>query len=93
MGNLFDLVPNLWQFLTLVFVLMAVFAFTPVVQSLLFKVSSLLVYPFICRKCLSFWLNLFVCVVLAYVWSPCFVIWGAVTSSIIAYCIHYTEKN
>lgn len=87
------MIPTLLQFIALLAVLFFSIWFTPVFQSFILKMDSFVIYPFVCAKCCSFWLNLIINVLLAYIWSKWFLLWGLVTSIVLAVMHIYSEKH
>lgn len=87
------MIPTLLQFITLLAVLFFSIWFTPVFQSFILKMDSFVIYPFVCVKCCSFWLNLIINVLLAYIWSKWFLLWGLITSVVLAVMHIYSEKH
>lgn len=87
------MIPTLLQFIALLAVLFFSIWFTPVFQSFILKMDSFVIYPFVCAKCCSFWMNLIINVLLAYIWSKWFLLWGLVTSIVLAVMHIYSEKH
>lgn len=87
------LIPDLWQFLTLLFIMFFTIFFVPVFQSFILQFESFMLYPFICVKCCSFWMCLILNVILAYIWNPMFFLWGLITASVLAYMHIYTASH
>lgn len=87
------MIPTLLQFIALLAVLFFSIWFTPVFQSFILKMDSFVIYPFVCAKCCSFWLNLIINVLLAYIWSKWFLLWGLITSIVLAVMHIYSEKH
>lgn len=87
------MIPTLLQFITLLAVLFFSIWFTPVFQSFILKMDSFVIYPFVCVKCCSFWLNLIINVLLAYIWTKWFLLWGLITSVVLAVMHIYSEKH
>lgn len=87
------LIPDLWQFLTLLFIMFFTIFFVPVFQSFILQFESFMLYPFICKKCCSFWICLILNVILAYIWNPMFFLWGLITASVLAYMHIYTASH
>lgn len=87
------MIPTLLQFIALLAVLFFSIWFTPVFQLFILKMDSFVIYPFVCAKCCSFWLNLIINVLLAYIWSKWFLLWGLVTSIVLAVMHIYSEKH
>lgn len=86
-------IPTLWQFLTVLAVLFFTLWFTPVFQRFILMMESFMLYPFVCSKCTSFWMNLILNVLLAYVWTPWFCLWGLITSGVLAWMHIYSAKH
>lgn len=87
------LIPDLWQFLALLFIMFFTIFFVPVFQSFILQFESFMLYPFICVKCCSFWICLILNIILAYIWNPMFFLWGLITASVLAYMHIYTAKH
>lgn len=87
------MIPTLLQFIALLAVLFFSIWFTPVFQSFILKMDSFVIYPFVCAKCCSFWMNLIINVLLAYIWSKWFLLWGLITSIVLAVMHIYSEKH
>lgn len=87
------MIPTLLQFIALLAVLFFSIWFTPVFQSFILKMDSFVIYPFVCAKCCSFWMNLIINVLLAYIWSKWFLLWGLITSVVLAVMHIYSEKH
>ena len=87
------MIPTLLQFIALLAVLFFSIWFTPVFQSFILKMDPFVIYPFVCAKCCSFWMNLIINVLLAYIWSKWFLLWGVVTSVVLAVMHIYSEKH
>lgn len=87
------LIPDLWQFLALLFIMFFTIFFVPVFQSFILQFESFMLYPFICVKCCSFWMCLILNIILAYIWNPMFFLWGLITASVLAYMHIYTAKH
>lgn len=86
-------IPNLWQFCLLLFTFYFTIFITPVFQSFILRFESFFLYPFICSKCCSFWISMVLNIFYAYIWSPWFLLWGAIFSFGIAYMHIYTAKH
>lgn len=93
METILILIPDLWQFLTILGVMFFTIFFTPIFQRYILMLESFMLYPFICIKCCSFWMCLILNIILAYVWTPAFFLWGLITSSILAYMHIYTARH
>lgn len=87
------MIPTLLQFIALLAVLFFSIWFTPVFQSFILKMDSFVIYPFVCAKCVNFWCNLIINIILAYVWNVWFLLWGLVTSIVLAVMHIYSEKH
>jgi hypothetical protein len=91
------LIPSLWQFLVLLFLMFEsllvghLIVFHPMFN--LQQIDAFQVFPFICTKCTTFWTNLIQNIILAYVWTPMFFWWGLITASILAYMIWYSNER
>lgn len=86
-------VPNLLQFLTVLAVLFFSIWFTPIFQYNILRFESFMLYPFVCAKCTNVWLNFIMNVVLAYVWNVWFLLWGGITSVVLAIMYTYSAKH
>jgi hypothetical protein len=86
------LIPNLWEFLAIMFLMFFTIFFIPIFQSWILQFESFMLYPFICKKCCSFWLDLILNIILAYIFNPMFFVWGLITASVLAY-MHYYSAN
>ena len=97
MEILLSLIPSLWEFLTLLFLMFEslilgyVLVYNPKFR--LNQVEALNVFPFICTKCTTFWTNLIQNVILAYIWTPMFALWGLITAGILAFMIWYSNER
>lgn len=87
------MIPDLFQFIVLIVWMLASIGIAPIVQYWFLQFDAFNIYPFVCTKCTTFWTNLLPNVVLAYVWSPWFALWGLVTASILAVMIIYTNRK
>ena len=88
-----ELLPNLWQFIIVMGILFFSIWFTPIFQMMILRFESFMLYPFICARCTSFWMNLILNIILAYVWNVWFLLWGLITSIVIAIMYTYTAKH
>lgn len=88
-----SLIPNLWQFIVLFVWMIASIGIAPLVQHYIMQMEAYIIYPFVCVKCTTFWTNLIPCILLAYLWTWQFVIWGLITASVLAYIIYYSNKH
>ncbi len=88
-----ELLPNLWQFIIVLGILFFSIWFTPIFQMMILRFESFMLYPFICARCTSFWMNLILNIILAYVWNVWFLLWGLITSIVIAIMYTYTAKH
>lgn len=86
-------IPTFAQFIVLLATMFFTIWFVPIFQYYILKMESFLVYPFICVKCCSFWMNLIINIVLAYLWNPYFALWGLITSSVLAYMHIYSANH
>lgn len=93
MEILIALIPNLWQFITILFLMFFTIFFVPIFQSWILQFESFMLYPFVCAKCCSFWMNLILNIILAYIWCPYFALWGLITASVLAYMHYYSAKH
>ena len=87
------IIPDLFQFIVILLTMFFTIFFTPVFQSWILMLESFNIYPFVCSKCCSFWMNLIINILLAYIWSPWFLLWGLITSGVLAYMHIYSEKS
>lgn len=88
-----ELLPNLLQFIIVLGILFFSIWFTPIFQMMILRFESFMLYPFICARCTSFWMNLILNIILAYVWNVWFLLWGLITSIVIAIMYTYTAKH
>lgn len=86
-------IPSLLQFLTVLIVLFFSIWFTPIFQMMILRFESFMLYPFVCAKCTNFWLNLILNVILAYIWNVWFLLWGGITSVVIAVMYIYSARH
>ena len=86
-------IPNLWEFMLVLFTVFFSIFFTPIFQSYILRMESFFLYPFVCAKCCNFWLCLIMHVFYAYLFNPWFLLWGLIVSSVIAYMHIYTAKH
>ena len=86
-------IPTFAQFIVLLATMFFTIWFVPIFQYYILKMESFLIYPFICVKCCSFWMNLIINIVLAYLWNPYFALWGLITSSVLAYMHIYSANH
>lgn len=97
MIDLMFLVPSLIQFIILLFLMFEslilgyLFVFNPKFR--LTQVEALNIFPFACVKCCTFWTNLIQNIILAYIWTPMFLLWGLITAGILAYMIWYSNER
>lgn len=87
------MIPNLIEFIVTIIVLVGSFGLTPILQSFFLRFDAYLMYPFVCPKCFNFWMNLIIMTLLAYIFNPFFLMWGFITSVIIAVCYITTENK
>lgn len=91
------LTPTLWEFLVLLFLMFEslilgyLLVWNPKFR--LNQVDALNIYPFSCVKCTTFWTNLIQNIILAYVWTPMFALWGLITAGILAFMIWYSNER
>lgn len=85
------LIPNLWEFITL---LCLMFASIPIAYLLMYnpkltllQLDAFNIEPFNCSKCMQFWTNFIPNVFLAYIWNPMFLLWGLITASALTYSV------
>lgn len=86
------LIPDLWQFITLLGTMFFVIFFTPIFQRYILQMESFIMFPFVCKKCCSFWISITINIILAYIWTPMFFVWGLITSFALAYAHYYSDK-
>lgn len=87
------IIPDLFQFIVILLTMFFTIFFTPVFQSWILMLESFNIYPFVCSKCCSFWMNLIINILLAYIWNSWFLLWGLITSGVLAYMHIYSEKS
>ena len=97
MSILISLIPNLWQFITL---LVLMFISIPVAYMLMYnpkltllQLDAFNIEPFNCTKCMQFWTNFIPNIFLAYIWNPMFFIWGLITASALTYSVIRSYKK
>ena len=97
MSILISLIPNLWQFITL---LVLMFISIPVAYMLMYnpkltllQLDAFNIQPFNCPKCMQFWVNLIPNIFLAYIWNPMFLLWGLITASALTYSVIRSYKK
>lgn len=93
MGIILMLIPNLFEFLAVLFLMFFTIFFVPIFQSKILQFESFMLFPFVCAKCCSFWMNLILNIILAYLFNPMFALWGLITASVLAYMHIYTAKH
>lgn len=86
------LIPNLFEFLAILFLMFFTIFFVPIFQSKILQLESFIMFPFICKKCCSFWISITINIILAYIWNPMFFVWGLITSFALAYAHYYSDK-
>ena len=96
MEIMISLIPTLWQFLTLLSLMFVSIVVAYLLQwnpkfSIL-QLDAFNIEPFNCVYCMQFWVNLVPNIVLAYIWSPMFVLWGLITASALAYSVYRSIK-
>ena len=97
MEIMINLIPNIWQFLTLLFLMFEsliigyLIVYNPKLR--LNQIEALNIFPSICQKCSTFWTNLIQNIILAYVWTPMFALWGLITAGILAFMIWYSNER
>lgn len=91
------LIPSLWQFIVL---LALMFISIPVAYLLqwnpklsILQLDAFNIEPFNCEYCLQFWVNLVPNIILAYIWSPMFLVWGLITASALTYSVYRSIKK
>jgi hypothetical protein len=57
------------------------------------QIEALNIFPFICEKCTTFWTNLIQNILLAYIWTPMFALWGLITAGVLAFMIWYSNER
>lgn len=85
--------PSLWEFVLLLATVFITIFITPVIQRFLLRMESFMMYPFICPKCVNFWANLIMNIFYAYLINPYFLLWGTITSVILAIMYIYTYRQ
>ena len=84
-------IPTLWQFIVLLFMMFASIIVSYLLmwnpRLSLLQIDAFNIEPFNCSTCMTFWCNLVPNLILAYLWSPMFVIWGFITASALAYSV------
>lgn len=97
MIDLMFLIPSLYQFLTLLFLMFESYVIGYLIvyhpKFNLQQINAFNVMPFQCLKCSTFWTNLIQNIILAYIWTPMFLVWGLITASVIAYSIWYSNER
>ena len=97
MEVLMCLIPTLWEFLVLLFLMFESLIVGYVIVNnprlRLNQVDALNILPFVCEKCSTFWTNLIQNILLAYIWNPMFFIWGLITASVLAFMIWYSNER
>lgn len=97
MIDLMFLIPSLYQFLTLLFLMFESYVIGYLIvyhpKFNLQQINAFNVMPFQCLKCSTFWTNLIQNIILAYIWTPMFLVWGLITASVIAYTIWYSNER
>lgn len=90
-------IPSIWQFLVLLFLMFEslligyMIVYHPMFR--LNQIDAFNIFPFICQKCSTFWTNLIQNIILAYVWTPMFALWGLTTAGILAFMIWYSNER
>ena len=86
------LIPTIWQFLVLLFLMFEslligyVIVYNPKLR--LNQIEAFNIFPFICQKCSTFWTNLIQNILLAYIWTPMFLLWGGIFTGLTTYIIY-----
>ena len=97
MIDLMFLIPNIWQFIVLLFLmfesLILGYLLVNNPRLRLNQIDALNIFPFICEKCTTFWTCLIQCIFLAYIWTPMFLAWGLIISGILAFMIWYSNER
>jgi hypothetical protein len=97
MIDLMFLIPSIWQFIVLLFLMFEslilgyILVHNPKFR--LNQVDALNIFPFVCTKCTTFWTNLIQNIILSYVWTPMFLLWGGITASVLAFMIWYSNER
>lgn len=96
MESLLLLIPNIWQFIVL---LALMFVSIPVAYMLqynpkisILQIDAFNIEPFDCQYCMQFWCNLIPNVILAYIWTPMFLLWGLITAGCLTYSVYRSLK-
>lgn len=87
------MIPTIFQFLTLLSWMLCSIGIAPIIQYWFMQMEAYQIYPFSCVKCTTFWTNLIPNILLAYIWTWQFSVWGLITASILAYMIHYSNTH
>ena len=87
------MIPNVWEFILLLFTFYLSIFLTPIFQSLILRMESFYLYPFICARCTNFWISMVLNIFYAYIFNPWFLLWGAIFSFGIAFMYDYTAKH
>ena len=93
MGIILMLIPNLFEFLAILFLMFFTIFFVPIFQRYILQMESFIMFPFVCKKCTSFWMDLILNILLAYIFNPMFFVWGLITASVLAYMHYYSDKS
>ena len=86
-------IPNIFEFIVLLGLVFFTIFFVPIFQRYILQMESFMIFPFVCVKCCSFWMNLILNIILAYIWNWHFVIWGLITASTLAYMHIYSANH
>ncbi len=90
-------IPTLWQFLVLLFLMFESLILAYILVNnprlRLNQIDALNIFPFICVKCCTFWTNLLQNILLAYIWTPMFMLWGSITAGVLAFMIWYSNER
>ncbi len=92
-----SIVPSVWQFLTLLFLMFEslvvayVIVYNPMLR--ITQVEAFNIAPFTCLKCSTFWTNLIQNILLAYIWTPMFAVWGLITAGTLAYMVWFSYER
>lgn len=97
MSILLSLIPNLYQFITLIILMhiSTLIAYMLVYHPKLRipQIDAFNMYPWVCVKCMTFWTNLIPNIILAYIWNPMFILWGLITSFALVYATIYSSNH
>lgn len=57
------------------------------------KIDAFRIEPWCCSYCMQFWTHLIPCIVLGYVWSSSFYLYGLITAGALSYSVYRSEKR